>query len=193
MDTYPNGRVRVLARQLKAADVPDEARKAILAGGDKLGAKTRPGQKQRWFAGAIERIDALLDEPTRHAVMERCACCLGGRRLELSRAIARDHETLDERVAAANATPFVFGHSVEHVAVDRFVVRFSPEDLERYHCVCLRGAEGTVSSTYCYCCGGHIKHHLQHALGLKLKVEVLSSALSSGGESGCAFELTRLG
>ncbi len=193
MDTYPYGRVRTLARELKAGDVPEQTREAILAGGEQLGASTPADRKARWFAGAMERMDALLDEPTRHAIRERCACCLGGKRLELSRAIARDHETLAERVAAANATPFVFGHSVEQVTVDRFVVRFSPEGRDEYQCVCLRGAEGPVSETYCYCCGGHVKHHLQHALGLKLKVKVLSSALSSGGESGCAFELTRVG
>ena len=46
-------------------------------------------------------MDKLLKPRTRHEVREGCACCLGGKRLKLSKAIARDHETLEERLRAA--------------------------------------------------------------------------------------------
>lgn len=46
------------------------------------------------------------------------------------------------------------------------------------------------SITYCYCCGGHIKHHLQIALGRSLVLKVRSSALSSGHKRPCSFLFT---
>jgi hypothetical protein len=69
----------------------------------------------------------------------------------------------------------------------QILVQFAPEGLPHYGCVCLRKAKEPISITYCYCCGGHIKHHLQIALGCKLECQVRSSALSSGGKKPCSF------
>ena len=44
--------------------------------------------------------------------------------------------------------------------------------------------------SYCYCCAGHIKRHVQTALGRKLGVRAISTALSTAGKKGCVFELT---
>ena len=49
-----------------------------------------------------------------------------------------------------------------------------------------------MSKTYCYCCGGHIKHHLETILGKKLNVEIINSALMSMGEKSCKFILSEL-
>jgi hypothetical protein len=72
------------------------------------------------------------------------------------------------------------------------LVSFSPEGLDKYRCVCLPKATDPVSITYCYCCGGHVKHHLQTALGRKLQMKVRSSALASGGKRPCTFLLSIL-
>ena len=47
--------------------------------------------------------------------------------------------------------------------------------------------QGRLSITFSHFCGGHAKHHLQTALGRKLKVQVRSSVLSSGGTRPCTF------
>jgi len=62
---------------------------------------------------------------------------------------------------------------------------FASDGLGQPGWVCLRGAQEPVSGTYC--CGVHIKHHLQIAPGRPLAVKLRSSALSSGGERPCAF------
>ena len=49
-----------------------------------------------------------------------------------------------------------------------------------------------MSKTYCYCCGNHVKHHLETVLGKKLDVEVITSALMSMGKKSCRFVLTEL-
>lgn len=188
--TYEYGRVRTLAEKLCAAGVPEDAVREIMAGGEAIRGSTSPEAKAAWMQEAMLRMDRLLDAGTRQAVREACACCLGGKRLEMVKRIAREHATFEERLAAANEARFVFGHSVTQEEDGRLLVRFDEEGKPGYRCVCLPKAQGEVSETYCYCCGGHIKHHLQIALGRKLQCEVRSSALSSGGTQPCSFRYT---
>jgi len=187
MSDYEYGRIRVLADKLMEAGIAQSIVDQILADGESIGKTATPKKKAQWLQGAMERMDAFLDEQTRHAVRENCACCLNGKRLEISRGIAKNHETLEERIKAANEARFVFGHSVTRQEDGKVLVSFAPEGLPEYRCVCLPKAEGPVSITYCYCCGGHIKHHLQNALGRKLSLTVRSSALESAGKKPCTF------
>lgn len=187
---YEYGRIAILADRLKAAGVAPELCEQIMAGGESIVKSTPPAQKADWMRAAMRRMDVLLDRDTRHAVREACACCLGGKRLEESKAIARRFATLEERIAAANATPFVFGHSVCRQEDGSILVSFQPAGLPEYRCVCLPHAKEPISITYCYCCGGHARHHLQLALGCELQLKVRSSALSSGGKRECSFVFT---
>lgn len=187
MADYEYGRIGILADRLVKAGIAQEIIDEILAGGDTIRKNDSPKKKANWLKDAMSRMDALLDENTRRTVRESCACCLSGKRLELSKGIARKHQTLEDRIAAANETKLVFGHSVTMEDDGRVLVSFSPEGRESYRCVCLPKAEGPVSVTYCYCCGGHVKHHLQIALGRKLSCTVRSSALASGGKNPCTF------
>ncbi len=52
-----------------------------------------------------------------------------------------------------------------------------------------RHAAGSVPKVWSAtgACGGHVKHHLQIALGRDVESAVRSSALSSGGKRPCAF------
>lgn len=184
---YKYGRIATLARALDNAGADPAIRNAIMAGGETVKPSGTNGQKAAWMHGAMERMDALMDRETRNAVREACACCLGGKRNELCREIAKKFETLEDRIKAANETKMTFGHSVEMRDDGKVLVCFSPEGQESYRCVCMRGAEKPMSMTYCYCCGGHVKHHLETALGRKLKLAVRSSALSSGGRKPCTF------
>lgn len=187
MVNYEYGRIRILATRLEEAGIPQEIRDEILAGGELILRGTTPEKKAQWMQGAMDRMDALLDPETRHAIREGCACCLGGERLKYSKRIAAEHHSLEDRIKAANETKFVFGHSVTREKDGRILVSFAPEGLEKYRCVCLSKAKEPVSITYCYCCGGHIKHHLQTALDRKLSCTVRSSALASGGKKPCTF------
>ena len=187
MTTYTYHRIAKLAESLTNAGVETGVIDEIMAGGDKIGQKMSGEKKAEWFRGAMERLDGLVDFETRRGVRENCACCLGGKRLELSRGIARRGGSLEERVAAANETTFVFGHSVTLEPDGRIVVRFAQDESVDNRCVCLPQAQEAISASYCLCCGGHIKHHLQIALGQKLEMNVRSSALSSAGKQPCSF------
>jgi hypothetical protein len=189
MKRYEYGRIEKLGASLDGAGVPQEAIDQIMAGGEGIRRGTRPEEKAEWLRGAMVRMDESLDEPTRRAVREACACCLGGKRLEISKEIARAHDSLEERIRAANEAKFVFGDAVS-LEDGRVLVRFAPEGQDTYGCPCLPKAREPLPITYCFCCGGHVKHHLQIALGRKLACEVVSSALSSGWTRPCTFLFT---
>jgi hypothetical protein len=189
-EKYEYGRIRVLADGLARAGVSQEITAQILEGAEDIERGTSPEAKAAWMGEAMHRMDKLMDRETRYAVREGCACCVGGKRLEASKAIFKQNACLEERIRAANEARFVFGHSVTLEEDGSILVRFAPEGLDQYRCVCLPKAQEPISITYCYCCGGHIKHHLQTALGRKLALQVRSSALSSGGRKPCTFSFT---
>ena len=71
------------------------------------------------------------------------------------------------------------------------------KDKDKYVCICpclKKMAKPAASITYCGCCSGHIKHHFEQDLGVKLRLlETVSSPLSSGGEKQCEhrYEIIR--
>ena len=187
MKNYEYHRIGNLAVQMEKARIDQAIISEIMEGGEDIRRSTKPEKKADWFRGAMNRMNSLLDSKTRNTVREACACCLGGQRLKISRAIAEENETLEARIKAANEAKFVFGDSVKKLENGDIQVRFFPEGLEQYRCVCLSKAREPIPITYCYCCGGHVKHHLQTALGRELECTVRSSALSSGGKYPCTF------
>jgi len=190
MPKYEYGRIQVLADRLEKFGVAPDVAARILEGGEDIRKTTTPEKKAEWFKLAMDRMDALLDRETRQAVREACACCLSGKRREISKDIAENHATLEERIAAANEARYVFGRGVTLQDDGRILVYFEDDGKTSYRCVCMPKAKEPFSPTYCYCCGGHIKHHLQTALGVKLSCEVRSTALTSGGKTPCSFIYT---
>jgi hypothetical protein len=187
MKTYEYGRIERLAQNLEKAGIKQEIIEQIMEDGENIRKGTTPEKKAEWMKGAMSRMDRLLDSQTRHSVREGCACCLGGKRLEIVKKIAKQNKTFEDRIQAANKANLVFGNGVALQEDGQILVSFAPEGLPHYGCVCLRKAKEPISITYCYCCGGHIKHHLQIALERKLECKVRSSALSSGWKKPCSF------
>jgi hypothetical protein len=187
MSRYPYGRIDKLAQSLEEAGVECTLSAEIMAGGEAITQKSSAKAKADWFRAAMLRMNQNLDYDTRRAVREACACCLGGKRLALVKEINKRGGTLEERVAAANETKYVFGNGVSLEPDGKIIVRFAPDDSQENRCVCLGKEAGTIAGTYCLCCGGHIKHHLQIALGRELVMNLRSSALASGGKRPCSF------
>ena len=185
MKNYEYHRIGELAKQLKVAGVDKKIIDQIMEGGEEILRKTSPEKKADWMREAMFRMNRLLDMKTRKAVREGCACCLGGKRLKISKEIAGENKTLEERVKAANEAKYV--GDIAMMENGEILVRFFPEGLDHYRCVCLPKAKEPIPITYCFCCGGHVKHHLQIALGKELDCTARSSALSSGGKKPCVF------
>ncbi len=187
MPDYQYGRIRLLHNALIKHNIPDELVEQVMQGGEAVCKTAKPAIKTAWFREAMERMDRLMPLPQRQAVRESCACCLSGERLKVSKKIAKQHATLDERITAANQTPFVFGNSVKRESDGTITVRFEPEGATNTRCVCLGAVTEPISDSYCFCCGGHIKHHLQIALGVKVTCKVVHTALTTAGKEGCTF------
>ena len=94
-----------LAEKLSDAGVEPAVIEKIMEGGEAILRSTKPEKKADWMRDAMKRMNSLLDLQTRRAVRESCACCLGGKRLKLSKEIARTYSTLEDRIEAAARTP----------------------------------------------------------------------------------------
>ncbi len=189
---YEYGRINTLAEKLAEAGIGPAVIEKIMEGGEAILSKTTPEKKADWMREAMKRMNRLLDPETRQSVRENCACCIGGQRLKLSKEIAAKYSSLEDRIKATSKVPLTFanGATMEN---GKIVIRFYPEGQDHYRCVCLPQAKESLPITYCYCCGGHMKHHLQIALGVELSCKARSSALSSGGKKGCVFEYIIVG
>jgi hypothetical protein len=187
MKNYENRLIQRLSTQLEKAGIKQETINEIMEGGETISRKAHARKKADWMREAMLRMNSLLDLKTRKAVREACACRLIGRPLKASQAIARRNKSLADRIKAADESFSVFGGCVKMRANGEVLVRFSPEGLDHYRCPCLPGADKSLSVTYCFCCGGHIKYHFQISLGRKLDYDISSTALTSGGKFPCAF------
>jgi hypothetical protein len=183
-DLYGNSE-KLKAALAKFCIAPEIAER-IMQGADAMHQSSEPETKAAWMGEVMRRMDELLDEDTRHAVREACACCLGGKRLRESKAVAASGLDFEGKVRAMDQCGVVCNVALQEDG--SLSVRFAPEGLPSYRCPCLPKAKEPLPITYCYCCGGHVKHHLQTALGRKLECTVRTSVLASGGKEPCTFE-----
>ncbi len=140
-----------------------------------------------WFAENLKKLENRDDYKE---ICEDCACCLGGKRYAAAREIFKSTDSLAERIDKLLRTPVVIGYAGKKIDENSFEVYFYPQQ-EYYRCPCLRFDEGkqpvAMPEGYCYCCAGHLKHHIEGALGRKVKVTMKASSLTSFGKEGCRF------
>jgi len=142
----------------------------------------------------IDRMDELLTEEQRLAVMQEQGCCKTGNPAAPHRAFGLEHKgkTLAEKVELLNKADIL------HKAPSRLnddgtlSVFWGADDLKKKSCPCgfIRKLPETymVSKTFCGCCGGHIRGNYQKSLGVKLRLkEIVSSSSSSNGQKRCEF------
>jgi hypothetical protein len=189
MKNYEYHRIGELAKQLAEAKVEPAIIDQIMEGGMDILRKTSPEKKADWMREAMLRMNRLLSLKTRKTVREACACRMTGRPLKLSQAIGSKNQSLEDRIKAANKAISVYGGCVRMQENGEVLMRFAPEGLDHYRCPCLPGADKPLPVTYCFCCGGHVKYHLQISLGLELDYTIRSTALSSSGKLPCTFSL----
>lgn len=100
MIRYEYGRIHTLARNLEKAEIAQELIDQIMEGGEGIRRSTSSEKKAEWMKEAMLRMDNLLDRETRHSVREACACCVGGKRLNIAKGISRANEKLEDRIPA---------------------------------------------------------------------------------------------
>lgn len=186
---YSYGKIKKLADSLKNNGIETAIASTIMKGGEKIKQADKNEKKAEWFHNAMLVMDKELKPKVRYKVRQDCACCLGGKRHEICIQVNKNFKNTRERLKAVNEGRLVFGHGVKKISNGKYEVSFFPETLETIKCPCLKGLTKAMPITYCYCCGGHVRYHLETVLGKKLSVKVLETILSTAGKKGCRFEL----
>ena len=146
----------------------------------------------------IEQMDKLFSKEQCLSVMEEEGCYKTGDANEMNLAFGRTHadKSIEERIPLLNDKN-VHPNVPCRVNNDGTLSIFwEIGENGNYQCVCAlykklkedQSQTSDISLTYCGCCGGHIRHHYQNILGVKLRLkEVVSSPINSSGEKRCEF------
>lgn len=185
-------KIEKLAQSLTGNGIDPAVIQRIMKDGEKIKQTDRNEKKAEWLFSAMKRMDKELGIEQRHKVRQECACCLGGKRHELCIRINKKSSDTTAAILAANEAKLVFGHSVKEIEKGTYEVSFFPDDIDIKTCPCVKGLGKAMPITYCYCCGGHVKYHLETVLGKRLSVKVIETVLSTIGKKGCRFELKEL-
>jgi len=168
----------------------------IMKSGELIKGTAKPEEKAEWCFNAMTVMEELLDENTRKKVREECACLVGGKREKMCKKINKDFTSTEERIKAVNDTHYIFGHEIKITGKGKYEVFFFDETIPEKKCSCLNGELHSInkkwSKTWCYCCAGHVKRHLETILGKKVEIEIVSTALTSMGKKSCHFKLKEI-
>jgi hypothetical protein len=175
---------------LQQLQIEENVTAAIFEGYEGINDGAKKETRAAFFMKAMQRMDALLDKETCHAVRDACACSKGGWRLKAAQKMARETtgKSLEEKLQALGQITYM-GNPVLNADG---TITAGIGDEGGFECPCPvfdgLGLKDPVSRTYCYCCAGHFRFHYMIALGKKLETRaVVSSILASGGEKPCRF------
>ena len=151
---------------------------------------TSKKQRQQWLAGAMNRLDERIPAAKVKEIRERSACCLTGERHKVAKEIHDSYSTVDERFEAFSKAHVIIGDTAVKTGENTYRICFWENPPEGGKCFCLGYIpKEPMPMSWCACCGGHIRHHFETALGVKAECRCISSQLSSCGKEKCVFEL----
>ncbi len=171
----------------------EDVKRKVMEGADALTAKSSKADVAMWVKGAMERLDALVDEETRVKIMENCgyACANVNKRvIEGAKARRRKFKSVDEFLEAELRKPM---RGTKLIREGNMLYQFyTPATFAkslRCYCGLLRGlpTDEQVSKTYCNCSKGFVKKLWESVLEKPVKVDLIQSAVSGSKE--CKFAI----
>jgi hypothetical protein len=167
----------------------EEARQKIMAGSEGIAAASAE-EVAAWLRAVVDRLDALLDDSTRTAIMESMGfSCAEMNRSHIDRALARRRkfDTLEAFLEAEERKPARGTRLVREG--DVVYQYFDPRSSFRVRCFCSlwRGLadDENASLTWCQCSKGFVTKLWEAYLGRPAKVELLASCIA--GAQDCKF------
>jgi len=147
----------------------------------------------------ITRMETLLDPETACQILDSSACGISKKEIKELKTIGA--ETLQERICGvASLGDF---HSDWNIILNKdntLTAGWIIKEKDSYACVCsavvkngvkvcdLSSGSRVMPLTYCICCAGHCRQHLQKLLDIQLRTkEIVSSPINSGGQNPCEF------
>ncbi len=171
----------------------EKTAREVMNGGDRIRAHAQPAEIAAWVKGAMERLDRLVDQPTRTQIMLNCGYNCGRANITaVERALKRRSRFKNEEefLAAEIARPPV-GTRLERrgSTLHQFYTPQTFTHPMRCYCSLLRGlpANVTVSRTYCQCSRGFVQKYWEAVLDRPLQVELVASSVT--GASECEFAI----
>lgn len=145
------------------------------------------------------RMEKLLDPEIIYQILDSCAC--GTSKKELKGIKAIEAETLEEKIAKiALSGDFHSDWNVTLNSNHTIAAGWVIKENDHYACVCssvvnkntkvsdLPQGGRTMPLTYCFCCAGHCRQHLEKLLDIQMKTkEIVSSPINSKGKEPCEF------
>ena len=181
-------RVPGLKTQLARNGLDETTIKAIIGNGD--------------LVDVTARMESMLDADTMQRALDACGCSGGSAFIaqckRTGKALAG--QSLEEKIHHLNNVFQTENIALEGEGLLRGTLTFGENGKHRCACsaVVKRGLTvadlagdadaRTMPLSYCYCCAGSFRRHLQLQLGVELKTkEIVSSPIHSKGEKPCAF------
>lgn len=169
----------------------EEVRETIMAGSEGI-ADASAEEVATWLRGAMDRLDALVDDATRMQVMENLGFnCAEVNRSHISRMVAKRNKfaTLGGFLAAEERKPMRGTRLVREG--DVVYQYYDPHSSFKVRCFCSlwRGLapDENASLTWCHCSRGFVMKLWEAYLGRPAQVELVESCISGAEE--CKFAI----
>ncbi len=144
----------------------------------------------------IDKMDELLTDEQKFAIIEKEGCCKGGQRDKDCKAFAKEHanKSLAEKLALFKTVEYMMAPVLNKDGTFTVTMSGHQNGVHKGKTTCSCGAikklkqPFTVSKTYCGCCAGQFLYHYQNMLGVVLRLKKInSSPLDTDGEMPCQF------
>jgi predicted hydrocarbon binding protein len=165
----------------------------IMEGSENITEKTDKKKTALFVKGAIQKLDATVDEKTRTQIMQECgyACAKKNHKI-IERALVRRQKfgSLEEFLEAEQQKPMKGTKLIrEGTVLYQFYTPQAFTRPMRCYCGLFRELpkESNVSVTYCNCSKGFVEKYWEAILERPVEVDMLQSAISGAKE--CKFAI----
>ncbi|WP_035289182.1 MULTISPECIES: hypothetical protein [Clostridiaceae] len=185
-------RVYGIKKRLEQNNIDKKLIKEIIGNGD--------------LVEVITRMETLLDSIIMYESLDSCACLGGKEYLKKCEKIGKEltGKSINEKILYLNSKIFLS----ESIALNNdgtLTAVLVYKNNDKYSCVCSatvckgvkvsdlalsksNSVDRDMPLSYCLCCAGSFRRHLQLMLDVKLKTkEIISSPINSRGEKPCEF------
>ena len=156
----------------------------------------------------IERMEKAIDPDIMREILDKHACGGGKDFISRMKKIGKEiaDRPLNDKIAHVNSISSE-SEKITLNADNSLSVKWSFDNNGKYNCVCgatiktglkvtelasenNNAGDDVMPLSYCYCCAGSGRRHLEYQLGVGLKTkEIISSPINSKGEKPCEFIL----
>ncbi len=182
--------IREIGRHIELA-VGEGTRKTVMEGSEAITDSSKSELVAEWVAGAMDRLDMLVEPETRNRIMTECGhnCALANPGpIDRAKGRRKKYKTEEAFLQAEVQSPPPGTRLVaDGSTLYQFYTPRSYTRPMRCYCSLLRGLpEGTTASlTYCQCSRGFVEKYWESVLGRPVDVDLVESSISGAAE--CTF------